>query len=88
MTKPLCVNCKWYRKSWIEHIFFRTNKYDTCASPNTCKDLVTGNERRFCDMLRSKRWEALDFSCGPDGRFYEEKRLCPKKPLGKNNNDY
>ncbi len=73
MTKKLCKDCKWYRKSWIEHIFFRTNRYDMCASPNTTDDLVTGRKQRFCDMLRSTRWEFLDYSCGPDGRFFEEK---------------
>jgi hypothetical protein len=73
MTKKLCKDCKWYRKSWIEHIVFRTNRYDMCASPNTCKDLITGNERRFCDTLRRKSYEMLDYSCGPEGKFWEAK---------------
>jgi len=73
MTKKLCKYCKWYRKSWIEHIIFRTNRYDTCTSPNTSTNLVTGNESRFCDMLRSKSWESLDYSCGSDGKFWEAK---------------
>ncbi len=44
-----------------------------CASPNTTDDLVTGRRQRFCDMLRSIRWEILDYSCGPDGKFWEAK---------------
>jgi len=72
MTK-LCKDCKWHRKSWFEHIVFRTNRYDMCASPNTSQNLVTGNENRFCDMLRSDRWNLLDWSCRPDGRFWEAK---------------
>jgi hypothetical protein len=74
MTKKLCKNCKHYRKSWIEHVIFRTCKYDMCASPNTTQNPVTGNENRYCDMLRAKRWEELDYSCGPDGRYFEERK--------------
>ena len=73
MTKKLCKDCKWYRKSWFEHIVFRTNRYDMCASPNTTDDLVTGHKQRFCDMLRSSRWSELDFSCGVKGKFWEAK---------------
>jgi hypothetical protein len=73
MTKKLCKDCKWYRKSWFEHIFFRSSNFDTCTSPNTTTDLVTGYQRRFCDMLRANRWKELDFSCGPEGRFWEAK---------------
>jgi len=69
----LCKDCKHYRRDWIETIFFRSNRYDMCASPNTTDDLVTGYKQRFCDMLRAKRWEQLPFSCGPDGRFWESK---------------
>jgi hypothetical protein len=47
--------------------------YDRCASPNTTQNLVTGYEKRFCDMLRAKRYEYLDYSCRPDGRFWEAK---------------
>jgi hypothetical protein len=49
------------------------HRHDTCKSPNTSQNLVTGNENRFCDILRSNRWEELDYSCGPDGRFFEPK---------------
>jgi hypothetical protein len=45
-----------------------------CASPNTTQNPVTGNEDRYCDMLRAKRWEELDYSCGPDGRYFEERK--------------
>ena len=69
MTK-LCKDCKWHRKSWFEHIVFRTNRYDMCASPNTTSDLVTGRKQRFCE---ANRWKELDYSCGPDGRFFEAK---------------
>lgn len=76
MTEPmkLCKDCKYYRKSWLEHIIMRTHKYDTCACPNTTQNPVTGNERRFCDMLRAQRWVELDYSCGPDGRFWEARK--------------
>jgi hypothetical protein len=73
MTKKLCKNCKWYRKDWMHHIFFGNQTCDMCASPNTTDDLVTGRKQRFCDMLRSTRWEELDYSCGPDGKFWEAK---------------
>ena len=71
--KKLCKDCKWYRKDWIEHIFFRNNGLDMCACPNTTSDLVTGRKKRFCDMLRAHYWQDLDFSCGPDARFFEPK---------------
>ena len=74
MTKKFCKDCKWYRKSWFEHIFFRDNRFDMCASPNTTDDLVSGYSQRFCDMLRAERWEELDWSCGPDGRYWEAKK--------------
>jgi hypothetical protein len=45
-----------------------------CASPNTTDDLVTGHKQRFCDMLRANCWKELDYSCGPEGRFFEEKK--------------
>jgi hypothetical protein len=49
------------------------HRHDTCVSPNTSQNLVTGNESRFCDMLRSNRWKELDYSCGPEGKFWEAK---------------
>ncbi len=44
-----------------------------CACPNTTDDLVTGHKQRFCDMLRAKCWEELDYSCGVEGKFWEAK---------------
>ena len=73
MTKKLCKDCKWYRKSWFEHLTGMGDGYDRCASPNTTQNLVSGHEKRFCDMLRSKRYEELDYSCGPQGKFWEAK---------------
>ena len=73
MTKKLCKDCKYYRKDWLSHLFGYGNLHDTCVSPNTSHNLVTGNESRFCDMLRSNRWEILDYYCGPDGKFWEAK---------------
>ena len=70
----LCKDCKYYRKDWISHILNRNHHYDMCASPNTTQNLVTGNENRFCDMLRAQRWKELDYSCGPDGRFWEARK--------------
>jgi len=69
----LCKDCKYYRKSWISHIFGYGHQHDTCTSPNTSSNLVTGSEARFCDMLRAKCWETLDYSCGPDGKYWEAK---------------
>jgi len=71
--KKLCKDCKWYRKDWIHHIIFGNQTCDMCASLNTTDDLVTGRKQRFCEMLRSTRWESLDYACGPDGRFWEPK---------------
>jgi hypothetical protein len=73
MTKKLCKDCKYYRRDWLSHLFGMEDRHDTCASPNTSQNLVTGRERRFCDMLRSKRYEDLEWFCGPDGRFFEAK---------------
>jgi hypothetical protein len=70
----LCKDCKWYRKDWISHILNGTHHYDTCASPNTTQNPVTGNENRFCDMLRAERWKELDYSCGPEGRYWEARK--------------
>jgi hypothetical protein len=72
MTK-LCKDCKHYRKNWLSHFLGMGCRHDTCASPNTSQNHVTGNERRFCDMLRANCWKQLDYSCGPDGRFWEAK---------------
>jgi hypothetical protein len=72
MTK-LCKDCRWYRKSWFEHLVGGGDRFDTCASPNTTQNLVSGYDQRFCDMLRSTRWEELDYACGPDGRYWEAK---------------
>ncbi len=69
----LCKDCKYYRKDWLSHLFGMGHRHDTCKSPNTSQNLVTGNESRFCDMLRAKCWEKLEYSCGPDGKFWEEK---------------
>ena len=69
----LCKDCKYYRKDWLSHLFGMGHRHDTCKSPNTSQNLVTGNENRFCDMLRAERWKELDYSCGPDGRFFEAK---------------
>ena len=73
MEKKLCVNCRWYRKDHLSHLFGMGHRHDTCTSPNTSQNLVTGNENRFCDMLRAERWEKLDYSCGPEGKFWEAK---------------
>ena len=71
MTKKLCKDCKWYRKDWVHHIVNGTSDFDRCASPNTTDDLVSGYQQRFCNMLR--KIEDLDYACGRDGRFWEEK---------------
>ena len=76
MTEPikLCKDCKWYRKSWLEHILMRTSMYDMCACPSTTQNPVSGYENRFCDMLRAERWEEFDYSCGPEGRYWEARK--------------
>ena len=73
MTKKLCKDCKWYRKDWMHHIVFGSSEFDMCASPNTTDDLVAGRTHRFCESLRSYRCQDLDWSCGREGRFWEEK---------------
>ena len=72
MTK-LCKDCKYYRKDWFSHIIGMGDRYDMCTSPNTTQNFVTGYEKRFCEMLRSNRWKYLDYSCSPDGKFWEAK---------------
>ena len=72
MTK-LCKDCKYYRRDWLSHLFGMGHTHDTCASPNTSSNLVTGNENRFCAMLRAYRWETLDYSCGVEGKYWEAK---------------
>ena len=75
MIEPilLCCDCKYYRKDWISNIIERTHVYDTCACPHTSQNPVTGNENRFCDMLRAKLWEERDYSCGPEAKYFEPK---------------
>jgi hypothetical protein len=72
MTK-LCKNCKHYRSDHLSHFLGMGDRYDMCVSPNTTQNLVTGHQKRFCDMLRSNRWQDLDYSCTPEGRFWEPK---------------
>ena len=69
----LCKDCKYYRKDWFAHFFGMGHIHDTCTCPNTSQNPVTGNENRFCDMLRAERWENPEWSCGPDGRYWEAK---------------
>ena len=69
----LCKDCKHYRRDWLSHLFGMGHRHDTCASPNTSSNLVTGSEQRFCDMLRAYRWENLNFSCGVEGKYWEAK---------------
>jgi hypothetical protein len=68
----LCKDCKWYRRSWFESVVMQTDRYDRCVHPDN-RNLVTGKYDKFCDMMRSDRWKDLDWSCGPDGRYWEEK---------------
>ena len=75
MTEPkLCKDCKYYRKDWISHILGFNYIYDTCACPHTSRNLVTGNENRYCDMLRAERWKELDYSCGLEAKYFEAKK--------------
>ncbi len=69
----LCKDCKYYRRDHLSHLLGMGDRHDMCASPNTTQNLVTGHEKRFCDMLRSNRWKDLDYSCGPEGKFWEER---------------
>lgn len=71
MTKKLCKDCKYYRRDWFSHLMGMGDRHDTCTSPNTSTNLVTGKEHRFCDMLRAHRWDELDWSCGAEGKFWE-----------------
>lgn len=72
MTK-LCKDCKYYRKDWISHLISQTDRYDTCTSPNTTKNVITGRSDNFCEILRDGCYEILDHSCGPSGKFWESK---------------
>ena len=76
MTK-LCCDCKHYRRSWLEHIFLRTDSYDRCMRPDP--SIVSGQTNgHFCDVER-KEWKFFNLSgvieqrdtCGPDAKYFE-----------------
>ena len=72
MTEPikLCKDCKWYKKSWFEHLTGSGDQYDTCLNPVLSQNLVTGKVKggRFCENMRRPYGK-----CGPEGRYWEAK---------------
>ena len=70
----LCKDCKWYKKDWITHLIEGSDSFDKCLNPIVNENLVSGKTKGgFCDMLRAKRWQELDYSCGPEGKYWEAK---------------
>ena len=64
----LCKDCKWYKKSWFEHLTGMGDKLDMCHHPILNENLVTGKSNgRFCDMMRFCK-------CGPEGKYWEARK--------------
>jgi hypothetical protein len=70
MTEPikLCKDCKWYKKSWFEHLTGSGDQYDTCLNPVLSQNLVTGRSNgKYCDHARKY------YECGKEGKYWEAK---------------
>jgi hypothetical protein len=67
----LCKDCKWYKKSWFEHLTGMGDGYDTCLNPVLSNNLVTGKVKggRFCENMRR-----CYGNCGPEGRYWEARK--------------
>ena len=67
----LCKDCKWYKKSWVEHLIFGSDADDTCHNPVLSENLVTGQIQggRFCDMMRRPYG-----GCSEEGKYWEARK--------------
>ena len=66
----LCKDCKWYRKSWVEHLIFSNDGDDKCVHPVLSRNLVSGKVKggRACSFMRLHGG-----GCSPEGRYWEAK---------------
>ena len=67
----LCKDCKWYKKSWVEHLIFGSDADDKCFHPVLSENLVTGKVKggRFCDLMRKAY-----AGCGEEGKYWEARK--------------
>ena len=68
----LCKDCKWYKKSWVEHLTGGGDRFDTCHNPVLSGNLVTGKVKggHFCDMMRRNYGRG----CGEEGKYWEARK--------------
>ena len=87
-----CNNCKHQKWTIFDRIYtpFSKEKYAECISPQAfagdrklCEDIKTQiwlSKKHYCDIQRNDNVLASDgYTCGPEGRFFEEKSSWWKK---------
>lgn len=67
----LCKDCKWYKKSWVEHLIFGNDADDKCFHPVLSENLVTGKVKggRVCSFMR-----LYSGGCGVEGKYWEARK--------------
>lgn len=67
----LCKDCKWYKKSWVEHLIFGNDADDKCFHPVLSENLVTGKVKggRVCSFMRLHGG-----GCTPEGKYWEARK--------------
>ena len=67
----LCKDCKWYKKSWVEHFIFGSDADDKCFHPVLSENLITGKKKGGC-FCYNKR---LPYGgCGEEGKYWEARK--------------
>ena len=70
MIEPikLCKDCKWYKKSWFDHLIGSGDDGDTCHNPVLSENLVTGKIKggRVCRFMRM-----YGGGCSEEGKYWE-----------------
>ena len=67
----LCKDCKWYKKSWFDHLTGSGDGGDTCLHPVLSENLVTGKVKggRYCSFMRM-----YGGGCTPEGKYWEARK--------------
>ena len=66
----LCKDCKWYKKSWVEHLIFGSDTYDKCLHPVLSGNLVTGKARGDRCIFR----RMYGGGCREEGKYWEARK--------------
>ena len=67
----LCKDCKWYKKSWVEHLIFGSDADDKCFHPVLSGNLVTGKVKVGCSCVMMRK--TCD-GCGKEGKYWEARK--------------